>query len=618
MSDKLDRKDQLEMMKQRLEGAGMNRRDVLKVAAAATGAAAVTGGINYGSAAASTLTGRQKLRNARPQDAAEQVFYNTGINEDPTSFDWNLNLYCNAEEETFAGLLTFDENLEAVSDWAETFSSNEDATVWTFNIRPDNQGWTDGTPVTAGDFVYSWGRQLNPENAAAYAGFLIDIKGANAFNNSRAYGTDADGNALPEEAADDPLFGKMLTEADLGVVAIDDWTLEVTMQGPRSYFPQVVAYLAAFPAPRWKVEELGDKWALNENGEPIVSNGPFKVDVWNKGQSIEMSRHEGYWDAENIALDRVIDPVSPAASEVTLFEAGSGDQQLDWAVLPAGDFERYMADAELAPLVSPYVYYGIWMLNPQVTVAPFDQIEVRRALSHAIDRERLMTVTQGLVTPGFCMTPQGTFGFLDDPTLAEIQNFDPALAMEQLVGTEFEGGQNWPEITMWMRAQEEIYNAPIMAADIADQLKTNLNMDVSIQEVPQANFSEQLYENEWQLIFIRWWMDYPDPNNSYGDMFYSRKASGKRQAYSSDPYDDLVEQGRAEPDADKRLAIYRQAEEIIQTDVGYMPLVYRVDNYVFKPWVQGVPVNKFGQAVPDGNIFVRMMTKVSTEGRTEE
>ena len=616
VSDKPDRNEQLEMMKQRLEGAGMNRRDVLKVAAAATGAAAVTGGINYGSAAASTLTGRRRLKYARPQDAEEQIFYHTGVYEDPTSFDWNLNLYCNAEEETFAGLLTFDENLVAVPDWAETFTSNEDASVWTFNIRQNNTGWSDGTPVTAGDFVYSWRRQLDPANAAAYAGFLIDIKGANAFNNGRAYGTDADGNAIAEES-DPELQGKMLTAEDLGVVAIDDWTLEVTMQGPRAYFPQVVAYQAAVPAPQWKVEELGDKWALAEDGEPIVSNGPFKVDEWAKGQYLDMSKNEGYWDAENIALDRVIEPISPSTSEILIYEEGSGNQRVDWATLSAQDYTRYMEDPELAAQVSPYVYYGIWMLNPQVTVAPFDNPAVRKALSHAIDSERLQTVTNGLVTPGHCMVPQGVFGFLDDPALAEIQKYDPALAMEALVGTEFEGGQNWPEITMWMRANEEIYNAPIMAADIVDQLRANLNMEVQIQEVPQSNFSEQLFENEWQLIFIRWWYDYPDPNNGYGDMFYSRKTSGKRQAYSSDAFDDLVEQGKAEPDPAKRLEIYRQAEEIIQTDVGYMPLVYRVDNYVFKPWVKGVAVNLFGQAVPDGNIYVRMLTKVSIEGRTE-
>jgi oligopeptide transport system substrate-binding protein len=604
VSDKPDLKEQLELMKQRLEAGGMNRRDVLKVAAAASGAAAVTGAINYGNAAASPLTGRPRLRYAVAQDAEEQVFYHTGIYEDPTSFDWNANLYCNAEEETFAGLVQFNENLEAIPDWAETFESNEDASVWTFHIRPDNKGWTDGTPVTAGDFVYSWRRQLDPATKAAYAGFLFDIKYAEQFNGS-----------TPVDDAADPLNGKVPTGDDLGIKAVDDWTLEVTMAGPRAYFPQVAAYTAAVPAPQWKVEELGDKWALNEGGEPIVSNGPFKVDEWNKGQSIHLSKHEGFWDAENISLTRVVEPISPASNEVLLFEEGSGDQRLDWAVLPAGDFERYMADAELAGLVSPYVYYGIWMMLPQVTVAPFDQIEVRTALGHAIDRDRLATVTKGLVTPGYCMVPQGVFGFLDDPSLKEINNFDPQAAMDALVGTEFEGGQNWPEITMWMRANEEQYNANIMAEDIVAQLKENLNMDVKIQQVPQSNFVEQLYENIWQLVFIRWWYDYPDPNNGYGDMFYSRKSSGKRQAYSSDVFDDLVLDGKAEPDPEKRLAIYLEAEKTIQTDRGYIPLVYRVDNYVFKPWVKNVAVNKFGQAVPDGNIYVGMMRKVTIEGR---
>jgi len=603
VSENPDLKEQLDLMKERLEGAGMNRRDVLKVAAAATGVAAVTGAISYGDAAASPLTGRRRLRFAKPQDAEKQIFYHTGVYEEPTSFDWNANLYCNAEEETFAGLLTFNENLEAAADWAETWTANEDASVWTFNLRKDNKGWTDGTPVTAQDFVYSWGRQLDPATKAAYAGFLIDIKYAQEFNTSTAVAVDGD-----------PLNGKVPTRTDLGVKAIDDWTLEVTMAGPRAYFPQVVAYQAAVPAPSWKVEELGDKWALADDGT-LVSNGPFKLDKWNHGQSLIMSKHDGYWDAENIALTDVIEPISPATNEVTLYESGSDDQRVDWAVLPAATYEKYMADPTLSAQVSPYVYPGIWMMLPQVTIAPFDQLEVRQALSHAIDRDRLATVTQGLVTPGFCMVPQGVFGYQDDPSLSTIQDFDVTKAIDALKGTDFEGGKNWPEITMYMRANEEQYNADIMANDIVDQLKKNLGMDIKIQQIPQSNFSEQLYENKWPLVFIRWWADYPDPNNMYGDMFYSKKSSGHRQAYSSPAFDALVEKGKAEPDPTKRLAIYLDAEKQIQNDVGYIPLVYRVDNYVFKPWVKGLAVNKFGQGVPDGNIYVRMLTKVSVSGR---
>jgi len=426
-----DKDQQLEIMKKRLTGGGMSRRDVMKVAAAAAAGTALAAGAGVA---------------IRPESAAaqttgeEQIFYKDTIYTNPTSFDWNLNLYCNAETETFAGLLTFDENLEATADWAEKWESNADGSVWTFHIRQDNKGWTDGTPVTAGDFVWSWGRQLDPANGAAYAGFLFDIKNAEQFN-----------TAAKVDDPNDPLNGKVPTIDDLGIKAIDDWTLEVTMAGPRAYFPQVVAYQASVPAPRWQVEKYGDKWAL-VGDVPLVSNGPFKVDQWNQDKDIQMSKSENYWQSESIKLAKVVDPIFPAANNVLEFEHGSGTQQIDYTVLSSADYKRYSADPELSKLIQPYVYPGIWMMLPQVTVAPFDKLEVRKALSHAIDRDRLVTATGGLVSPAACMVPQGVYGYLDDPSLAEIQKFDKDLAMQQLVGTDFEGGKNWPAITMYMRA----------------------------------------------------------------------------------------------------------------------------------------------------------------------
>lgn len=606
MSDEITRDQQLEIMKQRLLAGGMSRRQVLKVAAAAAAGTATAAAVGIATRADATAAPLSRLSKftARLQDE-EQVFYHDGIYDDPTSFDWNANLYCNAEETMAAGLLTFDENLLAVPDWAESYETNADASEYIFHIRKDNTGWTDGNPVTAQDFVFSWRRQLDPATAAPYAGFLFDVKNAEFFNTN-----------TPIDDANDPLNGKVPTGDDLGLEAVDQWTLKVTMQGPRAYFPQVAAYQAAVPAPSWQVEKYGDKWALGEDDIPIVGNGPFKVDAWEKGKVIRMSKNEGYWKAEEIKLTQVILPISPATNAVLLYEKGSGDQQLDWTILGAADFKRYSEDPNLAAQIQPYVYYGIWMLVPGNFIPPFDQIEVRRAVSHAIDRDRIATVTGGLVTPGYCMVPIGVFGFLDDPSLAEIQKYDPVAAIDALKGTEFEGGKNWPEITLWMRGSEENYNSEIMANDIVDQLNTTLGMNVQIQVVPEASWRPSLFENKWQLVFIRWWYDYPDPNNGYGDMFYSQKASGKRQAWSNAEFDDLVNQGKAEPDPEKRLAIYRQAEQIIQEDVGYMPLVYRLDNYVFKPWVKGIAVNQQGYVVPDGNIYDDMLAQIYIEGRS--
>jgi oligopeptide transport system substrate-binding protein len=591
--------DQLEILAQRFKSLGMSRRNFMKIAAAASAGTVTTAGmekyVGPGVAAA-------PLRALRQEEAGpDQTLYNFDHQADPLSFDWNLNLYCNAATQTGAGVLMFDENLNAVPDWAETFTSNDDASVWTFNIRSDNIGWTNGTdtrPVTAQDFVFSWERQLNPANAAAYAGFLFDIKNAEKYN-------------LGEEG---------IAAEDLGMRALDDWTLEVEMEGSRGYFPQVVAFLAAFPSPQWAVEEYGsDGWASGD--VPLWANGPYKLDRWEHDVVIELSRNEGYWNAENYQVQKVIGPIIPADGSVLAYERGEGDQRLDWVNVPASDLTRFQEDPELSEQLRQYVYPGIWMLLPSNGQEPFTNdevgLQVRRALSHAVDRDRLTTLTNGLTAPAYGMVPTGVFGYIDDPEIAAIQAFDPEMAMELLVGTPYEGGQGWPEITMHMRGQEEHLNADIMANDIVAQLQENLGMNVNIQVWPEASWRPELFKNEFQLVWIRWWLDYPDPNNTYGDMFYSQKSSGKRQAWSNAEFDDLVNQGKAEPDPEGRLEIYKQAERVIQEDVGYIPVVYRVDQYAFKPWVKDIAVNRQGFTVPDGNIYVNMLSSLRIEGREE-
>jgi len=417
---------------------------------------------------------------------------------------------------------------------------------------------------------------------------------------------------------------------DLGLKAIDEWTLEVTCEGPRAYFPQVVAYQAAVPAPSWAIEEHGaDLWASGD--VPLVSNGPFKLDKWEHDVVVECSPNDGYWNRENIKIKKLIVPIIPGGTEVLAFEKGEGTQQLDWVSIGADNLKRFEETPELASELKKYVYPGIWMLVPSNGYEPFgtkdsgsgappteeEALKVRKALTHAIDRSRLVTLTQGMVIEAYCMVPIGVYGYLDDPAFAENLKFDPALAMEQLVGTKYEGGKNWPEITIHMRGGEEVYNSDLMCNDIVSQLKETLGMDIKIQVWPEASWRPELFKNEWQLVWIRWWADYPDPNNMYGDMFYSQKSSGKRQAWSNEEFDNLVQEGKAVADPAARLDVYKKAEEVIQGDVGYIPVVYRQDTYAFKPWVKGVAVNKQGFTVPYGNIYTRMSSNVYIEGRPE-
>jgi len=589
-----EREAMLQKLDHRLRMSAFSRRKLVGSAVAGAGAAA----------AGSFVGGRAVLA----QDSAGgeldegQIFFNSALSNEPSSFDWNADLYCNADVSSFAGLLTFDPDGNVVADWAETWEANEDASVWTFNLRPDNTGWSNGDPVTAHDFVWSYARILAPETANVYSFILYDVLHGQAFNAGNEVELES-GMAVP-------------TSEELGLAALDDWTFEVTLEGPRANFPQKAAYLACYPAHRPSVEEHGDDWALGD--VPLVSNGPFSLDFWERGVKCELVANPNYWRAEEITLERVVDPFIPGDNQVNNFENGTGDQRLDWVALGATDYIRFQENPEQAELLRQYVYPGLWMLLPSNNVAPFDQLEVRRAVSKAIDRERLVQVTSGLQQPAFCMMPQGVYGFFEDEEIYAMQAFDPEAAMAELVGTEFEGGQNWPPITMVMRSDEEQYNSDLMANDIVDQLQQNLGMSIQIESLVENSFRPRLYENTDQLVWIRWWYDYPDPDNGYYDMFYGGKPVGqKRQLWENEEFDALTIEAKAELDPDARLDLYIEAERIIQEDVGYIPVVYRLDVYAFKPWVTNQPVNTQGFTVPDGNIFVRALAEYQISGRED-
>ncbi len=616
MSSHYRRDHEIERIEQRLKQINADRRRLLK--GAAVGALAIgawPGSSPFRAALAAAQDVTPDSTSTAGEPSGEQLFYNFVLQNDPSSFDFNANLYANAEPEVWSGLLVFNPDGQAVADWAERWEKNEDGSIWTFYLRPDNTGWSNGDPITAADFIWSFIRILdpNPVGAAAqnsYSFILYDVLHAESFS-----------TATPVEREGDPLNGEVATADDLGMRALDDWTLEITLEGPRANFEQKVAYLACVPAHRPSVEEFGEAWALGD--VPLVSSGPFKLDLWEKGIKAEISPNPNHWEFERIRLTKVVDPVIPGANSVFAFEQGEGDQQLDWTPVGAADLPRFQSDPDLSALLRQYVYPGVWMLLPSNGAPPFDELPVRQALSHAIDRERLITVTNGLVIPAQAMVPVGVYGYLDQgeyPDIYDIQQFDPELAMSLLDGTEYAGGQNWPEITVLIRGEEEIYNSDIMLNDIIDQLRQNLGMQVRIEKLTgEASFRPRLLENRDQLVWIRWWYDYPDPDNGYYDMFYGAKPAGsKRQAWSNAEFDEITERAKGELDPAARLDLYAEAERIIQQDVGYVPIAYRVDQYAFKPFVQNLPQNSQGYTVPDTNIYLRMLTQIYLTGRSSE
>jgi oligopeptide transport system substrate-binding protein len=563
---------QMDLLTTRLAAIGVGRRDFLRVAAglAALGSAGFS---------ASTVAAAPKLGAGEKLAKEQHLRFGGGswYEQDPASHDFNKDLYCGGSPYLFAGLMKFNANLEAVPDVASKVTPNADGSVWTFTIRKDAK-WSDGTPCTAKDFEWSWKRQLDPATAAPYASFLYDIKNGEAFNK--------------EQLAD---------ASQVGVRARDDWTLEVTLEGPRGYFPVLSAYQAALPAHRSSVEKHGDKWTEAAN---IVSNGPFVLEAWEHNKVIVLRKNKHFFGAKDITLEKVTIPIIPIASGVLPYE----NNELDLSRLQTADLKRFQSDPRLAKEVFRFPYPGTWYLLPQVTKAPFDNLKVRRAVAHALDRENIVRVSQGFAIPAHSMIPPGFPGALDDAKIRNIQKFDPKLAMQQLKGTPYEGGRNWPKVTLSLR--DEALGSKPLAEAVQATLLEHLNMKTELEVLEARVFRERLWKQEFQFVWIRWFMDYPDPHNEYFDTFYGKKTTGKRQAWTNDEFDRELEAGRDTRDTKKRMAHYAKAEETLQTDVGYVPVAWTVRYAVAKSTVRGIEKNRQGEFVVDGNIYIDMLRHI--------
>jgi oligopeptide transport system substrate-binding protein len=561
--------DQTDLLAQRLAAVGVGRREFLKIAAGV--AALGSAGFN-----ARPVSAAPKLAPGEKLAREQMLRYGGGgwFQRDPSNHDFNKDLYCQGVPALWAGLMKFNADFQAIPYVATKVTPNSDASLWTFSLRKDAK-WSDGSPCTARDFEYSFKRQLDPATAAPYASFLYDIKNGEAFNKKQV--TDA---------------------SQVGVRAKDDWTLEVTLEGPRGYFPVLSAYLAALPAHRGAVEKHGDKWTEAGN---IVCNGPFVLESWEHNRQMVLRKNPHFFDVKNVTLEKIVIPIVPVAAGAAAYD----NSELDVTQLQTADLKRMQADPKASKEAFRYPYPGTWYLLPQVTKAPFDNVQVRRALGHAVDRENVVRVAQGFALPAHAMIPPGFPGALDDKKIRDVQRFDPKQAMAMLKGTPYEGGRNWPKITLSMR--DEALGSKPLAEAVQAMLLEHLNMKTDLEVVEPRIFTDRLWKQEFQFVWIRWFMDYPDPHNEYFDTFYGKKTTGRRQAWTNEAFDKELEGGRDTRDTKKRLAHYAKAEEILQTDAGYVPVAWVVRYAAAKPWVRGLQKNKMGEPLVDGNIYVDML-----------
>jgi oligopeptide transport system substrate-binding protein len=465
--------------------------------------------------------------------------------------------------EIFSGLVSFDHDLNLIADIAEELPTKEnggispDGTVYTFNIRRAVKFHDGSRQVTAEDLKFSMERSLDPRTLSTVGTvYLSDIVGAKEF---------ATGDA----------------DEVTGIRVVDDYTLEITIDAPKSYFLAKLTYPTAYVVDQREVGDStcfrGAEWTRNPNG-----TGPFKLEEWELGQRIVLTPNDNFH----------LEP-KPSLAKVTYLLAGGSalvmyeNDEIDLTGVGINDIERIRdpneplnAEFSEGPSLDTF-YIGLNTQKP-----PFDDPKVRQAFAMAIDKKVLAEVVlKDLVVPAQGVLPPGMPGFNED--LAGIP-FDPKRARELL--DEAGGPGSLGEISL-LSSGRGANVAPTITA-VAAMWKENLGVSVDLPQLQFGQFLQDLDEGTFQAFSLGWIADYVDPQNFLDIKFHS--ASGNNETlYSNPEVDALLEEARTEQDQARRLELYQQAEEIIVQDTAWIPLFHGKSNALTKPYVQDYFITPF-------------------------
>jgi oligopeptide transport system substrate-binding protein len=479
---------------------------------------------------------------------------------DPATFDPQLAEFpeeITIAKQLFRGLFTYDEDLNVVPAVAkevptqENGGISEDGLVYTIDLREDAT-WSDGAPVTAHHFVYAFQRLFDPEAGAQgyYFDFYTAIEGAAAF----AYG---EGGSADE----------------IGVTAVDDDTLQITLEFPQPTLPSLLALWPAAPLREDVIEQHGDAWTEPGN---LVSNGPMVLAEYAPEQRIVLEANPNYAGEDQPTLDRLTFRVIPDDSAALVaYENG----EIDITNIPPTDLSRFEGD----PAHIDYAQLETYAVFYNTTQEPFDNPLVRQAVSRAIDREAYVNaVLSGAGVPAQSWLPPGMPGY--DPAVGADLTFDPEAARALLAEAGYPDGEGFPTVTFTVADSEQNRTT---AEFLQAQLGEHLGIDVQIETLEVTTFQDRFFEGDFQMSWLSWFGDYADPENWLPAQFAS-DGGFNVIGYSNPQVDDLLAEAAVELDPEQRLALYEQAHELIVEDQAVTPVYHPERNYLVNPSVAGL------------------------------
>lgn len=452
----------------------------------------------------------------------------------------------------FEALTWYDpKTLDPLPGVAERWETTDSARSWTFHLRR-NAVWTDGQPVTARDFVYAWRRAVDPETASPYVGLQFYVKNGEAIS-----------------------LGKM-KPSELGVKAIDDYTLLVEMERPTAFFPKMTSHYIFAPLPSHAMDRLlaehGDRWTAVEH---IITNGPFKLIEHKPYDQAVAIKSPSYWDATNVKLDRIVFVhTEDTATGLNLYKAGDV-YTMQSGSIPLAFIKalKHKKDYVSGSLFFTY-YYSINLKRK-----PLDDARVRKALSMAIDRE---AITERLIgkgdIPAYSFVPPGVPGYKG----YRGEGFNPEEARRLLSEAGYPDGKGFPKLTIYFNtsdAQRQIAEA------IQRMWKEHLGIEIGLQNEEWQTFQARWERRDFDFSRDGWQGDYLDPN-TFLDLM-GTDTPNNHSGWINEDYKRLLDAANSEPDEEKRMRMLSEAEEMMMRDQPIIPIYFYGMSYLKKPFVEG-------------------------------
>jgi oligopeptide transport system substrate-binding protein len=454
--------------------------------------------------------------------------------------------------EIFSGLVHLgpDTSNPFEPDLAESWSISGGSTVYLFRLRNDLK-FSNGDPVTAQDFKWSFERAAHPDTASSIAGEILgDIVGIR-----------------------DIIDGKATTAS--GIEVIDELTLRITIDAPKAYFIAKLTYPTAFVLNRENVESAGESWT-----DDPVGTGPFVLKEYRVGQRIRIARNDNYW-GRAAYLDEVVFNLAGGVA-MAMYE----NDEIDTTGVGFNDLDRVQDPTQgiSNDLVDVPADFGISYIGFNLAVPPFDDSNFRRALNHAVDKELIAErIFLNQVRPASGIIPPGFPGY--SPEIEGLQ-FDLDLAQDLLAQSAYADPETRPTIVI---TEPGTGGTPGLTIQIiAEMWRQNLGVEIEIQQVDWATYLDDLYRGQLQVWGgLSWQADYPDPQ-SFLDVLFRSDSSINHGGYSNVQVDEYLIAAQVEQDRVRRIALYNDAEQLIVSDAAWLPLWWGVGSKALvKPWVEG-------------------------------